>query len=83
MNLNHNNLTIHVGDEVTFYAFLKEFNDVKFTGIVKGTIKCEELTLLIDVDDFTTCTVPASEIIRVNNLFINLNNFNKSLSIGA
>jgi len=83
MTLNQDRLTIHVGDTVTFDGFTQDSDNAQLTGKVKGTVRADELTLLVVVNEFTMCTVAARCVNRVNNLFINLNNMKDNLRIDA
>ena len=81
MKLHNTNLVIHIGDKVGFFTGTKDNESAYMTGIVKGVISDDELTVRVEVNEFLMCTIAVANISRINNLFISLNNFRDNLKI--
>jgi len=83
MTLTGKDLVIHIGDRVTFYAMTQDNDHEMLEGEVRGVVTGDELTLRVNVNEFLTCTIAASMVTRVNNLFINLNNFSNNINLSV
>jgi len=82
MTLTGNNLTINVGDEVSFRTATNDGDNVYLTGKVKGSVKGDQLTLLVFVNEFLIVTIDAKSVSKVNNVFISQIQDNLNLTIG-